>query len=246
MKKNDNDIILKFKDYSKIKIDKLNEETLKSTISDINIVLNKIKMLQSKIIKCKNIDELNNIDIRPISNDLGLIIQNSIVIEDQETKKSIEEINQSYRNLEILYFNKKIDLVNNVINKTAADTEQNLKDITGGTLFSIASVFLGISLTSALVAGVQKINDSFIILYFMTCLLIAVITIGTAAIFMRKFDKKTVVIIIVIVLVSALWGNIAYLTYEKQNSELTQKDNICTKKETNENKEISKNSQDIE
>lgn len=131
-----------------------------------------------------------------------------------EKHKNIEKLNQSYRSLEIIYFNKKIDILSNTINKTAKNYEENLKDITGGILFSIASVFLGISLTSALVVGVQGINSYFIILYFMTCVLISIITIGIAANFMRKFDIKSIVISIIIILVSILWGITAYLTYD--------------------------------
>lgn len=217
MNKNNSDIFLRFINNSNIKNDKLNDETLKSTSNDINIINRKIKTYQRKIMKCDSIEDLNKIEINSVSNDLGLIIQNSMLIEEQELKRNVEESNQLYRSLEIEYFNKKIELLNNEINKTAFDSEQNLKEITGGTLFSIASVFLGISLTSSLVAGVQEINENFIILYFMTCLLVAVITIGTATLFMRKFDAKSIVITTIIVVVSILWGIIACLTYDKYN-----------------------------
>ena len=241
MNKNNNDVVLKFKNDLNIKIDKLNDETLKSTIHDINSVYRKIRIFQSKIAKCDNIDDLNKIDISFISNDLGLIIQNSILIDEPETKKNIEELNQSYRSLEILYFNKKIDILSNTINKTAKNSEENLKDITGGTLFSIASVFLGISLTSALVAGVQGINSYFIILYFMTCVLISVITIGIAAIFMRKFDIKSIVISIIIILVSILWGITAYLTYDNYDKFNEIKNNATINQGLNEENKVNNN-----
>lgn len=243
MNQNNKDVILKFKNNSNIKNDKLNDETLKSTIHDIGVIYRKIIILQSRIEKCSNAEELNKIDISSISNDLGLIIQNSILIDEPETKKNIEELNQSYRSLEILYFNKKINMLSNTIDKIANETEQNLKDITGGTLFSIASVFLGISLTSALVAGVQGINNCFVILYFMTCLLISVVTIGIAAIFMRKFDIKSIVILIIIILVSIVWGITAHFTYKNYDeiNEVKQKENETTEQNLDKEKQVNLN-----
>lgn len=68
-------------------------------------------------------------------------------------------------------------------------------------------------------------NDSYTILYYMTCLLIAIITIGIASVFMRKVDKKTIVILMIIVIVSTLWGIIAFNTLPKNdNSKSNQND----------------------
>lgn len=243
MSKNQTEVILKFKNNSNIiQNDKLNDETLKSIINDINILYEKINDIQSEIAECDNEESLNKIDISTISNDIGLTIQNAIIIDETDLKKTVEELNLAYRNLEISYFNKKIEILSNTINKTAVETEQNLKDITGGTLFSIASVFLGISLTSALVTGVQEINENFIILYFMTCLLIPTITIGIATLLMRKFDKKSIAISIIIILVSILWGVTAYFTYDtNNNNNECQKENLVTDQESNEGSQENNN-----
>lgn len=218
MKNNNRDSFLTFKVDSKVSKDKLNNETLESTIKDIVIITKKITETRDEIEQCKTIDQLNKINIDSISSDMSLIVQNSILINDFDTRMSIEELNQTYHSTEILYFNKKIDLLKKDISKTAEESEKNIKDITGGTLFSIASVFLGISLTSSLVTGVLNMNSSFTILYYMTCLLIAVITIGTAAIFMRKYDDKSKTIMIIIVLISIIWGIVAFKTIPESDN----------------------------
>lgn len=235
MNKNQSEALLKFINNSNIiKKDKLNDETLKSITNDIKNLYEKISDTQFEISKCDSEEELNKIDITSISNDIGLIIQNAILIDETELKKNIEELNQSYRNLELVYFNKKIDILSNTINKTAIESEQNLKDLTGGTLFSIATVFLGISLTSALVAGVKEMESHFLILYFMTCLLIPMITIGFAAIFMRKFDKKSIAISIIIAIVSILWGITAFFTYKSYNiDDETKQENVVSTQDSN-------------
>lgn len=249
MNKNQFEATLKFINNSNsIKKDKLNDETLKSITNDIKNLYEKISDTQFEISKCNSEEELNKIDISSISNDIGLIIQNAILIDETELKKNIEELNQSYRNLEIIYFNKKIDILSNKISKTAIESEQNLKDLTGGTLFSIATVFLGISLTSALVAGVQEIDSHYLILYFMTCLLIPMITIGFAAIFMRKFDKKSIAISILIVIVSILWGMTAFFTYNNKDKNHECQKTVVINQDSNENnqEEINQSQQESE
>lgn len=214
-------IIINFKDTPKINKDKPSIETVTNSTRDLNKIFNKLKGIQKEIKNCNSIEELNNkVNLSNISNDLGMIVQSSIIFDDISFRKNIEEANQLYRETEVLYFDKKIELLNKKINiydktikKTFQESEKSLKEITGGTLFSIASVFLGISLTSSLVSGVQYIKPNFILLYFMTCLLIAVITIGLSAIFMRKGDNKAKVIIRVIVIVSIIWGITAFFSY---------------------------------
>lgn len=219
MNKISNNITIKFKDDNKYNKDKLNDETLKSAKNDINKIYRKILGCDKSIAKCTSLEDLKKIDIQTLSDELGMIEQNEVLI--NLAKIDIESINQYYRNLEIDYFNKKIELLGKEINSIANDSEQNIKDIAGGTLFSIASVFLGISLTSAIVTAVQKIDSRFIILFFLTCLLISVISIGVAAIFMRKFDEKAKVITSIIVIVSIVWGIAAYYTYSDISSNIS-------------------------
>ena len=193
MNKN-NKITINFKDTPKINKDRPSIETVKNSIRDLNKIFNRLKNIQNKIKSCNSIEDLNEkVNLSSISNDLGMIVQSSIIFDDIGFKKIIEEANQLYRETEVLYFDKKMELLNkkiNIYDKTIKESfqksENSLKEITGGTLFSIASVFLGISLTSSLVSGVQYIESNYILLYFITCLLIAVVTIGLSAIFMRK------------------------------------------------------------
>ena len=186
MNKN-NKITINFKDTPKINKDRPSIETVKNSIRDLNKIFNRLKNIQNKIKSCNSIEDLNEkVNLSSISNDLGMIVQSSIIFDDIGFKKIIEEANQLYRETEVLYFDKKMELLNKKINESFQKSENSLKEITGGTLFSIASVFLGISLTSSLVSGVQYIESNYILLYFITCLLIAVVTIGLSAIFMRK------------------------------------------------------------
>ncbi len=211
------DVTLKFKDDSTIKEDETSKETIKNSIQDLHDIIKKLKEIEEEIKKCKSMERLDEkIDLKAISDDLGLIIQNLLVIDDPSFKKNVEEANQLYRYIEILYFNKKIEFLNNQVkayDEIIKKSEENLKDITGGTLFSIASVFLGISLTSALVTGVQYVGGEFVLLYYITCLFIAVVTIGLSAIFMRKVDVKSIFITVIIAIISVVWFSVAYFSY---------------------------------
>lgn len=200
------------------KSDKLNDATRESINSEVLELKKKISKCRDNIEKCDSIGSFDSIDISTISNEISFIYLNAMSVDEKEFKTDMEELNQEYRSLEILYFDKQINILRDAVNNTAFESEKYIKDLTTGTLFSIASVFLGISLTSALVAGLEYISSNFIILYFITCLLIAVVTIGIAAIFMRKFDDKSRVIVIIIVAVSALWGMTVYYTYENNGN----------------------------
>ncbi len=229
---NNNKINIKFKkNYKEVP---LNNETIKNYNQDLNRIFNKLKNTQAKIKKCSTLDDLTKHDLSNLSNELSLVIQNSIIIENIDLKKRIEEINQSYRDTELLFFNKKIELLNNKIMSTFEKTEANLEHMTSNTLFGITSVFLGISLTSALVIGVQYVGKEFLFLYFMTCLLIAVITIGLTSIFLRKFDNKSQVILVIIFLISFLWliiGFFSYKLYINNMDDNNEKINISSEKE---------------
>lgn len=254
MNKN-NKIIINFKNTPEINKDKPSIETVKNSTRDLNKIFSKLKSIQNKIKSCNSIEDLNkNVNLSNISNDLGMIVQSSIIFDDTSFKKNIEEANRLYRETEVLYFDKKIELLNkkiNIYDKTIKETfqksENSLKEITGGTLFSIASVFLGISLTSSLVSGVQYVESNFLLLYFITCLLIAIVTIGLSAIFMRKVDTKAKVIICVIVIVSIIWGMIAFFSYnnidnKKSINDITNNSNINEEEKIEEGKsEITNN-----
>lgn len=213
MSKN-NSVILEFKDKKTIKDNEISKITIENSNNDLTKILSDLKDIQIKINKCNSIESIEKVvDLEKISDDIGLIIQNTAIINDSDFKKRVEETNQLYRSTEIQYFNKKINLLDSSMKNTFKESENNIKDMTNGTLFSIASVFLGISLTSALVAGVQYVTAEFLILYYVTCLLIAVVTIGLTAIFVRKIDKKSIVITIIIALISILWLAVAISSY---------------------------------
>lgn len=228
MKNSNNEkIILKFKSDLDVKNSIINDETLTSINNDIDNIKEKIIKIKLEINNCKSMQSFDNIDINYISETIGFIRQASIILKDKTYEKSIEELNQLYRSLEILYFDKKIEILKITMDKIVDDSERNMKDLTSGTLFSIASVFLGISLTSALVTGVEYVGSNFILLYFMTCLLITVFSIGLASIFMRKYDDKSIVITVIIAFVSFLWLVTAYYSYNDYDVN----DNHCEKKD---------------
>ena len=244
--KNKNQYILKFKNENNLLVNKLNEETIKNSIDDIEQISRKLKNLQKRINKCVTINELNNIQtLKELSDDLGLISLNSIIIDDSNIKQNVEETNRLYRETEILFFNKKIDLLNekinnydNKIDESLKKSEENIKDITGGTLFSIASVFLGISLTSALVSGVGHVDENYIILYFITCLLISITTIGISAIFMRKFDKKSIAILLIIASISIVWIFMANFSYKNSVKKMQNYYEVIKKSSYNKNNKL--------
>ena len=60
--KNKNQYILKFKNENNLLVNKLNEETIKNSIDDIEQISRKLKNLQKRINKCVTINELNYFD----------------------------------------------------------------------------------------------------------------------------------------------------------------------------------------
>ena len=196
----------------------LNSITLDSLKKGIEKLQKSIEENNKKIENCETLESLRKIDIQSISAELGVVEQSSSVDTSKAIKEILHMVIQSFRDLEIAYFNKEIDLLKQEINVIATNSENNIKDIAGSTLFSIASVFLGISLTSSIVSGVQKISIEYMFLFLLTCLLIPVITIGVAAIFMRKFDIKSKVMFAIMVSISVLWGIVAFYTYNNCNS----------------------------
>lgn len=155
---------------------------------------------------------------------------NSTIIDNIDFKRDLEIANKLYRDIELSYFERKIEFLNKKTEENFKDFEESLKEITGNTVFNIASVFLGISLTSALVSGVQFIEKDLIILYFLTCLLIITVTIGVTAIFIRKADKKSYFMLAIIFIVSALWL-CAFFNYNShpQINEVTKNDLVNEK-----------------
>lgn len=69
-------------------------------------------------------------------------------------------------------------------------------------------------------SGVGIINENYIILYFITCLLISISTVGISAILIRKFDKKSIAILLIIVFISIAWMFAAKFSYKNSKKKL--------------------------
>ena len=214
---NNKNKIITFKTNLESQSTEISSETLRNSFRELDSTAKIIESIKNKIKKCHTIEKLNKINLTNISNKLMNTMQNYIIITDMNYKRRLEEINNLYREVEIEYFNKKIELLSQDMEEKIIQKEQNITDITSNIAFSFISIFLGISLTSALVSGLAYIGKEYLFLYFFTCILIATVTISFAAIFLRKKDEKNIFLIVLIIIISILWFISAYLTYPKEN-----------------------------
>lgn len=175
-------------------------------------LINRINALTGKINKSKKIDECIKYEkeLSSITNELGNLEE--LARDNSSVKTKISRLNSIYRNLQNKFINKEIELAN----KNITELEETTKEITGNAIFPIASIFLGISLTSAIVAGIDNITNPYItILFLLTGGLIILFTVGISSILLRKVDKKSVCIIIVMVLYISVYVWASFTIYNK-------------------------------
>lgn len=108
----------------------------------------------------------------------------------------------------------------NDLNKKLNDKINDTENSTSELMFNIISIFLGISITSAMVAGLEFISGTFIVFYFLSCAWIALTILTISSLMLRRLDKRNIIVIIIWGVYTILWvvtGLFSYDVYKKDS-----------------------------
>jgi len=141
------------------------------------------------------------------------------------------QIQSIYIDLKVKILSKKTNILEKNFNDEIKHTIEDTQEVANNSLFSIAAIFLGITLVSAMVAGIQYIDKELVILYFLSIGWVAITVLGIASIMIKRFNKKSIAIILIIALYTAGILAIGYNTYK--NKEKRENDCQIVKKQEN-------------
>lgn len=206
---------IKFNSNSKSNNSKLNENQYNfiQISSRINLCTRRIN----------NLTENDSVEIEKISK---LLDEISSMIHNYEEMDSSNEnkdnnisnkrkfiLHDKYRTLQNLYFTSLSKISIDKIEKIRNESENSIKEISNNMIINIAAIFLGISLVSAMVQGIYKIPSEMLLTYFMGNGAIILSILGICAIFFRKVDKKTWVILLICIIYLGSFIAVAINTY---------------------------------
>lgn len=72
-------------------------------------------------------------------------------------------------------------------------------------MFNVISIFLGISVTSAMISGIEYVHGKLIIFYFFSCAWIALTILCLLSILLKKIDKQLSIVLIIYILYTIVW-----------------------------------------
>ena len=179
---------------------------------------------ESTIITCKNkIIELikrenrslkflkSNISVRSLNRlekDLGCYLDEINNLESEtngskndELDRLILEAHQLYKQIEAQYISIKFDKLNQRLDDKMEETE----NATSSIMFNVISIFLGISITSAMITGIEYIESEFIIFYFLSCAWISLTILTISAIYFKRIYCKTIIITVIYGIFTIIW-----------------------------------------
>ncbi len=225
---NHDDIFNQYKEIIE-SLNDINDSNEKNIIINCKRKLNKLiqserkdlKSLTSKISDnyLKKIEKNISIYLDKISN----LEQEITGSKNNELDRLLLEANQLYKQLENQYILRKFEKVNQRLDDKIIEAENSTTSI----MFNVISIFLGISITSAMISGIEYISSEFIVFYFFSCAWIALTIITISALYLKKPDIKSIVIIIIYFLFTIAWITIGLISYK--NYEVVQNDQINTK-----------------
>lgn len=164
---------------------------------EIDNILNETDVIKNKIDNSTSIDTLNEINKKIISTIERAFSLEELFMGNEQTKelnKNIHTALMKYRNIQILLLNRKIELTNNYIEEKDKYIDKkiaNIDELLSSILFNVISIFLGISIVTSMVAGMEYIESNYILFYFMSCAWIA-ITILVISSYLLKSDTSKV------------------------------------------------------
>ena len=91
--------------------------------------------------------------------------------------------------------------------------KKKTNDITSNILFSVIAIVLGISLVTAMITGIQKLDTHYLLVYFVSIGWLAIIVMGTAYLLVRDYDKKSQSILVVIGIFTFVLIIVMYFTF---------------------------------
>ena len=215
-----------------VEAQKINEEYFINTTKNINTSLSQIK---EKIIHF-NIEDLDYIKkfskIETEFNDINDKMTDLLEIADSlnnKLRKGILDVNTYHRNIQSSYMDLKVKVlskkVENIETKFSEEMQSQItqtQEITNNTFFNIASVFLGVSLVSSMVAGIQYVDKNYFLLYFLTVGWVALLVLSLSSILIRRFNRKSIGLLVVLALYTFIvfsfgWKTLDIIKEENSN-----------------------------
>lgn len=120
---------------------------------------------------------------------------------DVSLKNSIAEVLSLYRSVQNSLLSKKMMLIDKkleFLDYSIDGVKEKTDEITGNILFSTIAIFLGISLVTSMIAGIDKISREHLLVYYVTIGWLATTIIGISFLLLRNFNKKSTFILMVI------------------------------------------------
>ena len=228
-----------FEKYSKIvsALEVINKSNKQSIVKDYEFKLNRLLKKERRTLADlrKNITENKLLriekDIQEYLNDINLLESSLTGSKEKELNDLLLEVNQLYRETQSKYITLKFDNVNQKLDDKITETENSTSTI----MFNVISIFLGISITSAMITGFNNIDPIFTIFYFMSCAWIALTILTISSIYLKRLDKKTYIILGLYIIYSIIWINIGLLSYNLYDEKI--KNESINTKEVSESKD---------
>lgn len=196
----------------------------------INDLTEKIKSRDYTLIK--NIDELSSISF-DLDNEISELKDSLVFLKNDNDVKSFSSLlngltNRLYGIREtILYVQLK-----SVESETKIHVDKARDDVTNisnNAIINVASVFLGISVVSAMISCVTMIEPEFYISFFICIGSIIVDVLAVVAVFFRKYDEKTNVIACIALIFTIVSLTSLYISYESYDNRISSYKNISCK-----------------
>lgn len=203
-----NDIVHE-QDNQNTNLEKLNKYR-KTILNCIQLIEDKKNILLG-LEKEEDIIKLES-DINSISEEISNMEEIILTLNSQELDNEMNRLNRNFGSLENVYTSKLLKSIYKSVKKAAENnsekieqqekntterlkalTEKVTKDtneITGNMLFSIAAIFLGISLISAIIECIKDMPTELMLFFFSVTAWIALTVITISALILRSDDKK--------------------------------------------------------
>lgn len=191
-----------------------------------NRTLNSIKNKTSE----KNIHKIESHISKHIE-ELGIYEEALSDKDNPKINTLLLQANKLYRETQAVYIELKFNYLNKRLDDKINDTEKSTTEL----MFNIISIFLGISITSAMVAGLEFVTRPFIVFYFLSCAWVALTILTISSVLLKRLEKNIVVIIIWSIY-TIIWIGVGRVSLDIYNSSI-ERTNILEKKEIIQEKE---------
>lgn len=147
--------------------------------------------------------------------EIGSIEESLMNETNSELNEMLLQANILYRDIQLKFVTYKFDDLNNKLDSKISDAETSTTSL----MFNVISIFLGISITNAMISGIELVNSEFILFYFLSCAWIALTILTISTLLLKRIDKRTNIVLIIYIIFSIIWiaiGLISYNSYQKK------------------------------